>query len=349
MLRRTQDDHPADLRGAVITDTISGGPHTVVCADDACDYLYGSDGQTFDVRDMSAISERPTGWGDQVGVSAGHNLHEDEAGVWVSDSSPLVVFEQVDDDPLRVRKATTGRVSMDSGYQHNNIRPNADRYVPRSPKEGLGGDLRPGELLLTNGETNFTGTCDGSAGAFSTWSMAGWDRGVPMKQLNVLRPVSGTWQNGDPAVNKLGCSGHWFTEKDAVDGSILVAAAWYEHGTRFLKVDPATGAIRQVGFFQQVRGATSEAFWMPGSDVVWAIDYQTGIEILEFDESAPVPTTEQVDASWLAKKDVVDPVAEAARQLGRADTGTDDHARARAVTAEVLQGSRALERLTSVS
>lgn len=334
----------------LVTDTIRGGPHTVVCADDPCDYLYGSDGQTFDVRDLAAISELPQAqsWGAQVGVSAGHNLHEDDAGIWVSDSSPLTVFRQVDGDPLRVEKLTTGRISKDSGYQHNNVRPNADEYVPRAPEEGLDGPLRPGELLLTNGETNFTGTCDGSAGAFSTWSMAGFDQGAPMQQLEVLRPVSGTWTEGDPAVNKLGCSGHWFTAKDAADGQVLVAAAWYEHGTRFLAVDPATGKISQVGFFQPVRGATSEAFWMPGSNVVWAIDYQSGIDILEFDEQSPVPTTEEVDASWLAKAGVVDPFAEAARQLGRADTDAGDHAVMRETTREAAGQSTAFQRATRI-
>jgi hypothetical protein len=138
-----------------------------------------------------------------------------------------------------------------------------------------------------------------------------------MKQLDVLRPVSGNWADGNPAVNAMGCSGHWFTQKPAKDGSVLVTAAWYEHGTRFLKVDPKTGKIRQVGFFQPVRGATSEAFWMPGSNVVWAIDYHSGIDILQFDESAKAPTTAQIDASWLSKLGVVDNWAEIQRMICR--------------------------------
>ncbi len=49
-----------------------------------------------------------------------------------------------------------------------------------------------------------------------------------MKQLDVLRPVSGDYTDGNPAVNGLGCSGHWFTEKTAKDGSVLgtVLAQW---------------------------------------------------------------------------------------------------------------------------
>jgi hypothetical protein len=159
--------------------------------------------------------------------------------------------------------------------------------------------------------------CNKNSGAFSTWSMVGHDRGVPMKQLDVLRPVSGTWADGNPAVNEMGCSGHWFTQKTANDGSVLVTAAWYEHGTRFLKVDPKTGKIRQVGFFQPVRGATSEAFWMPGTDVVWSIDYHSGIDILQFDQNAKAPTTAQIDASWMSKLGVVDNWAEIQRMVCR--------------------------------
>jgi hypothetical protein len=303
-----------------ITGTLpADGAHTVVCADKPCNYLYGSEGQTYDIRDRTkpvAVPAEQT-WRAQLGARSGHNLHQDASGLWIADTSPLIAFRQVKGNPLKVKRVTTGTVTKDTNYQHNNIRVGADKYVPRKAGESLGGPLRPGELLLGNGESNFTGDCQADAGAFSTWSMAGHDRGVPMKQLDVLRPVSGNWADGNPAVNAMGCSGHWFTQKPAKDGSVLVTAAWYEHGTRFLKVDPKTGKIRQVGFFQPVRGATSEAFWMPGSNVVWAIDYHSGIDILQFDESAKAPTTAQIDASWLSKLGVVDNWAEIQRMICR--------------------------------
>jgi hypothetical protein len=336
-----------------ITDSlVPGGAHTVVCADDPCNYLYGSEGQTYDVRDRSNIKQLPDtqAWGTLVGVpDGGHNLHEDEAGIWISDTEPLVVFEQVKNNPLKLRKITTGTISKDTNYQHNNIRPNADKYTPRGKKD-KGAALRPGELLLGNGESNFTGTCGDDNGAFSTWSMKGFDKGAPLQQLDVLRPVSGNVADGDPAVNAMGCSGHWFTEKDAKDGSILVTAAWYEHGTRFLKVDPKTGKIRQVGHFQPVRGATSEAFWMPGSNVVWAIDYHSGIDILRFDESAPTPTTAQTDASWLAKKGVQDVFAVAARELCRvgASATPAQHERMHGATTAVAASRPAFRELAQL-
>jgi hypothetical protein len=296
------------LQGSIVR----AGAHTVECADPKCHYLFGSEGQTFDITDRAHPKSLPReqSWGELTGAGSGHNLHQDAAGIWTSDTEPLVVFKETP-DPLHLTVLTRGTVTKHTAYQHNNIRPRADRFVPRAATSG---PLRDGELLLGEGETNFNGArddgngtgCYKGSGAFSTWSMRGFDRGEPMRQLDVLRPVSGTYANGDPAITALGCSGHWFTQKDAKDGSILVAAAWYEHGTRFLKVDPRTGKIRQVGYFQPVRGSTSQAYWIPGTDYVWSIDYHSGIDILKFDETAKTPTAKQLDASWLSKAHVVD-------------------------------------------
>lgn len=305
-----------------ITGSIIGaGAHTTTCATKTCDYLYGSEGQTYDLRDKAHPKQLPTeqSWGKLTGAGTrGHNVHVDASGLFISDTSPLVAFRQVRGNPLKLQVVTTGEITKGTGYQHNNIRPQAQMYRPRSAKDGTKGPLHPGELLLGNGETNFTGTCDGGSGAFSTWSMVGFDKGATMKQIDVLRPVNGGYSNGDPAVNGLGCSGHWFTEKTAKDGSILVTAAWYEHGTRFLKVDPKTGKIRQVGFYQPVRGSTSLAYWIPGTDYAWAIDYHSGIDILKFDEGKKAPTVAQTDASWLAKLHVTDPLSELLRSVCRA-------------------------------
>ena len=314
----------------IVGSLIPGGAHTVECADTRCDYLFGSEGQTYDVRDHAHPKEVDSAleWGNQLKVRAGHNLHRDSDGVWIADTSPLTVFT-LHPDPLHLKLLTTGTITKSTQYQHNNIRPRANQWDPRPAGDKGTGPLRPGELLLGEGETNFEYQCNGSNGAFSTWSMANFDRGAPMKQLDVLRPLSNGLGGQDPAFNVMGCSGHWFTQRDAKDGSILVAAGWYEHGTRFLKVNPRTGKIKQVGFFQPNRGATSAAYWIAGTNTVWTVDYHSGVDILQFDEDpAKVPTTKQLDASWLARLDT-DPFAEAVRKLctAGASATAQDHAR----------------------
>jgi hypothetical protein len=292
------------LAGSIIGD----GSHTAECADVHCRYLFASNGKTYDIRDRAhpvALPEK-LWWSTEVGAGTAHNLHRDAAGFWTADETPLVVFRA--DNPLRARRVTGGKVTLNTAYQHNNIRPAADRYRPRRHGD-TGRALRPGELLMGEGETNFSPQCDGGSGAFSTWSLVGFDKGRPMRQIHVFRPVNGTYTNGDAAVNALGCSGHWFTVREDVPrryrGHYLVAAGWYEHGTRFLSVDAKTGSISEVGFFQPVRGSASAAYWIPGTDYVYVVDYQRGVDILRFDGQAAPPAAATTRASWLAKLGVV--------------------------------------------
>jgi hypothetical protein len=302
------------LKGSIILD----GSHTAECADVHCNYLFASNGVTYDIRDRSkpVATPRAQWWSSEVGAGSAHALHQDAAGFWTADTSPVVMFRA--DNPLHARRVTTGPITLNTAYQHNNVRPAATKYVPRAAGDNSP-SLRPGEMLMTEGETNFKPQCGNSNGAFATWSMVGWDKGKPMKQLHVLRPVQGDYADGNPAVNALGCSGHWFTVREDMlgryKGDYLVAAGWYEHGTRFLAVDAKTAQIKQVGFFQPVHGSTSAAYWIPGTNYVYVIDYQRGIDILTFDSAAAPPTAAQTTASWLAKLNVVDALSQQERFL----------------------------------
>jgi hypothetical protein len=312
------------------------GAHTVECADPHCDFAFGSEGQTFDlrVRDRPVQLPKEQSWGELTGAGdQGHALHQDAAGYWVSDTMPLVMFREAP-DPLHLKVFTQGEITKGTAYQHNNVRPRAERWKPRPKGASTGGPLRDGELLLGEGETNFETECSGGSGAFSTWSLAGFDKGKRMRQLDVLRPVTGSIGSADPAINAMGCSGHWFSARDGADGSILVAAGWYEHGTRFLSVDPRTGKISQRGWFQPERGATSAAYWMDAG-TVWSVDYHSGIDVLAFDERPSlIPSPARTQQSWLSKAGVVDPLAAALRRLCRAgaDARPRDHARLHALT-----------------
>jgi hypothetical protein len=244
----------------------------------------------------------------------------------------LVMFKEAP-DPLHLKVLTRGAITKATAYQHNNVRPRADRWKPRAKGASTRGPFRDGELLLGEGETNFETECNGGSGAFSTWSLVNFDKGARMRQLDVLRPVTGSLGSANAAINAMGCSGHWFSTRDGADGSILVAAGWYEHGTRFLSVDPRTGKITQRGWFQPGRGATSAAYWM-GKDTVWSVDYHSGIDVLAFDErESLIPSVDRINESWLAKADVVDPLSAALRRLCRAGAGAtrQDHERLHAL------------------
>lgn len=302
----------------IIEKVVQVGDHTVTCVDAACDWLYGRDGTIWDLRDVAApvFLKGSAGWlsqaQSQIGFSLtqrAHDLNQDAAGYVISDSVPRLMMDVTDPTHPVVKARSGTSFSPNVAYQHNNLRPDADAWVPRGTSTPYlpGEELAPGELMYGNGETNNTVDCDGATnGPFATWSLKNWDQGQQMKLIDVYRPVSGDWTNGNPAINVLGCSGHWFTERNG-----LVAAAWYEHGTRFLDVD-STGQITEVGFFQPVYGSASAAHWV-SDDVVYVIDYGRGIDILEFDRSATPPSQAEIDASWLAKLNPA-PVASASAE-----------------------------------
>jgi hypothetical protein len=250
-----------------------------------------------------------------VRAGTAHALHQDAAGYWIADETPLVMFKAT--NPLHPKRFDIGNVTLNTAYQHNNQRPAADKYVSRKPGDNSR-KLRPGEMLMTEGETNFSPQCGNGSGAFATWSMVNWDKGVPMKQEHVFRPINGDYvHNGDPAINALGCSGHWFNVREdqpgRYKGDYVVAAGWYEHGTRFMSVDQKTGAIRQIGYFQPIRGSASSAYWIDKTNYVYVIDYQRGIDILKFDPSAAPPSAAATRASWLAKLNTIDTISQQER------------------------------------
>ena len=287
----------SDPANMALLGSHSQGSHTTTCADPACEWLYTSNGSILDATNPASITEvgrwKPTS-------GSAHALNRDEAGIVISDSNPRFVL-----DPAGVIAPTTsfhepavlsagGRVdALDNRLQHNNVRPRATEWTPRAAEDAGDGPLRPGELLIGNSESNLNQFCS-SAGGLSTWSMANFDRGEPITQIESFRPVSGTWADGNAAVNGLGCSGHWFTERDNI-----ITAAWYEHGIRFVEVDPESGELTEVGYFQPVATEAGAAHWVD-DEYVYTVDYARGIDILRFDRGGELPSEENRLASWLS-------------------------------------------------
>lgn len=287
--------------------------HTFSCVVASCDWAYGRSGSIIDLRDRARPIVRNEQWfagivrNDRV-----HDLTRDEIGLLHVDTNPRLILDPRT-DPVHPTLVAIGNLTNNVAYQHNGVRPRAAQWTPRAPGDNSAA-LRPGELVIANGETNFTGVCNNGSGPLATWSIANYDRGAEMKVVDVFRPVSDTnlnaWQNGNPPANApLGCSGHWFTERNG-----LVAAAWYEHGTRFFDINQVTGKINQVGFFQPVVGSASAAYWV-GNSHVYVVDYERGIDILRFDRSAPPAAAAELATSWRARP--ISAAAEAERYACR--------------------------------
>ena len=322
--------------------------HTAECAVDDCSVIYGRTGRIytvdFEAGTVTAIERR---WNQFIDPSTRelrqttqiHALDRDTTGLVIADSTPRLVLDPLgifdpESTPENPSVISVGELSeADKRLQHNNRRPRAELWEARDANDPADAvetvtvadrsraisvlDERPvmrdGELLIGNSESNLNAGCT-TAGGLTTWSMTNFDQNVPMEPLEVFRPLKGTYLDGSPVVNALGCSGHWFTERDGV-----VAASWYEHGIHFFDVDPQVGTIDEVGFFQPVVTEAGAAYWVDDT-YVYSVDYARGIDIVSFDRGAPAPSQEVLDAAWIANLGMVSPVMEAERYWCRLAT-----------------------------
>ena len=96
--------------------------------------------------------------------------------------------------------------------------------------------------------------------------------------------ANGTYADGSPAVNGLGCSAHWFEAHGSFKNGGLVGMGYYEHGSRFFNVD-SKGKIKEVGYYLPMGGSTSGFWWASTSKketIGYAVDYSRGIDILKW-------------------------------------------------------------------
>jgi hypothetical protein len=82
----------------------------------------------------------------------------------------------------------------------------------------------------------------------------------------------------------------------------MVAASWYEHGMKFIAVDPETGKFTQRGYFQPVVTEAGASHWVTdaaGNEYVYNVDYARGIDIVRFDRTAEPPSEQELYESWV--------------------------------------------------
>jgi hypothetical protein len=306
----------SDPTDPVLGTRLTPGDHTIECVVEDCTYAYGSSGRLFDLSDINDVQvvgnwqDVVRAQGHNIGQSA-HAVHRDpETGYIVTDTVPRFILD-VSEDPLNPVVVT--EIDMFSSeqlrYQHNGLWPRSEAAAGLEPRAD-GEALRPGEILLATGETNFAPSCGANNGPFFTMDISGWDEAAPGEAafledrvLDVYRPpANSAYIDGSPAANALGCSAHWFnwTEDATSDsGDYVVALAAFEHGARFLSVDATTGAIDEIGWFQPFNGSAGAAYWVT-DEIVYVTDYVRGIDILRFDHDGDRPDEDAVAQSWAA-------------------------------------------------
>lgn len=317
---------PANPR--VVASLSSGLNHAAHCADDACEFVYGNRGSIYHVPrtltgpdDIRVVGNWLTVAGQGGGPSSAHALHRtthaDGRQIMITDSTPRVILDVTNpESPVVLARSRRGdHTAIDGALQHNNVRPDAERWEPRDPLDPgptyraanglqqIPGQLRPGELLIAGSETNQTVQCPAAPGKLTTWSLANFDRGAEPRPLATLSPRSSlTFENGDPPANVQGCSSHWFDviedpAETAPDGQYLLSAGWYEHGVRVIAVDPVEYGLKIVGYAQLAMGSAASAYWIPearggtqGVRYIYAPDYRRGLHVLRYRPDVPSPS-----------------------------------------------------------
>ena len=254
-----------EIETATVEDA---GDHTTTCILD-CRWAYGSDGSITDLRDPENPKLMEQDWHKITGLNedGAHDVNEFKEGFLVT--SPISDSFQILDvrNPLKPKVLGRGAHPQPESFLfHSGV-------WPRS-----GGD----KFVMMQGEKNFKPRCDKGQGPVMSYRAID----VPnsnryrFELLDRYRVENGAYANGDPAVNALGCSAHWFEVHPTWKDGGMLAAGYYEHGTHFLKVAD-DGEITRKGYFLPNAGSTSAAYWI-NRNVVYAVDYTRGIDILRY-------------------------------------------------------------------
>ncbi|HVE99453.1 MAG TPA: hypothetical protein VNA12_09765 [Mycobacteriales bacterium] len=232
--------------------------HTISCVLD-CQYAYGNSGLIVDLTDP----EGPEVKGDWAkGTRApegGHDVTEVAPGLVVTSSNP-VLYLDARKNPLRPAVIATGALP-DDRYMHGNL-------WPRGGKD---------RWLIAGSESR--GNCTPDAGGLMTFDTRGWERTRKFRLVDDFRLGTGLPTDGNSPYDQY-CA-HWFSAHPRWRDGGLLAMGWYEHGTRFFDVARKDGTITELGWFAPVGGSTSAAYWVT-DEIVYAVDYQRGIDILRF-------------------------------------------------------------------
>lgn len=246
------------------------GTHTATCVLD-CSYSYGSydfvgpegtstGGTLVDLRDPTKPKELGH-WNAKLPADRIHDVIEVKPGRVLSASAPLM-YVDTRKNPLRPKLLAQG-TNIDK-REHSVA-------WPRRGKD---------RFIMSVFETNATPRCEAGTGAFTVWDASNWKRTHTFRVVDEWTITNGAYVDGRPVANGLGCSPHWFEEQPSFHNGGIVAAAFYDHGTRFLRVSPK-GKVKEEGYFLPWKGSTSAAYWLTDR-VVYSVDYERGIDILRY-------------------------------------------------------------------
>jgi hypothetical protein len=252
-----------------IAQVPGAGNHTTSCILD-CQWAYGSTGAITDLRNPAKPKLMKEKWSDGMPpIGGNHDVTEVAPGIVLTSTDPMLLID-ARKDPVHPKFLAA---ADKKGYTSNGLAFHSNLW-PRNMKD---------RFVVAGGET-----CCGAeqcnedqAASFSTWDTSQWKKTGKLTFVDEWWAYQGTITDGGGVVSgPFGCSPHWFTTQPGWNNGGVVAAGWYNSGTRFLGVD-SKGKIEQVGWFLPAAGGTSGAYFI-NKEIVYAVDYQRGIDVLKF-------------------------------------------------------------------
>ncbi len=273
-----------------------GAGHTATCLL-ACRWAYASNGSTLVAVDLRKPAAPVVHRIPLPPASASiHDVEEDERGiVWLSGFGGVTALAIA---PVRSLGAAVARRTA-AATPSAPVELSSTGPAGGSPLTRVGlahGSLRPvdvdwrgplgrGDVLLVAEESVADECVDG--GRLHTVDVRGLATGGPLRLLDSAAPVDRPASKAPGLGSR--CSLHWF----ATSGP-LVAAAWFGAGVRIFDAsDPAR--LRQVGSYVPTEPRTWATVWVPGTQIVYALDLNRGIDVLRVDVrpgAAAVGTTD---------------------------------------------------------
>jgi hypothetical protein len=264
-----------------IVGALASTDHTWTCVLD-CTYAYGRTGSIIDLRDP-ANPKVAGNWrvatgvpSSNAGASYTHDFTEVSPGLLMS-AGHTSYYLDARANPLKPTILTKITSKFSTLGYHSALWPRAgkDNLLLMGTEIGSS-NCQTAEAMLATYDASQVVAADDYVAANPTEPR-------PVANFTKLSEwrVSGTgnYVDGNAPTAQNYC-GHWFEAHPDWSNGGLVTMAWYEWGTRFLKVD-AAGAITQVGWYQPVAGRTASAYWV-SKDTVYVLDYQRGLEVLRF-------------------------------------------------------------------
>lgn len=249
-----------DKSNPQILATVPGNQHTQSCILD-CTWAYGSDGNIHDLRDPSNPKLLQEKWNTGKPGGNGHDVTEVSRGMVLTATQPMMLLD-ARKNPANPKVLALG-ANEDFRFIHSVL-------WPRKGKD---------KFILAGGET-LVPRCSDRNGAFMVWDASKWKKTKTFTMTDEYRMANGTYTDGNPPVNPVGCSSHWLQEHPEFKNGGVVAAAFFDHGTRLMDVS-SKGKIKEIGYFMPWGGSTGAVYWIT-DEILYAVDYTRGIDILRY-------------------------------------------------------------------